>query len=139
MISSPPSNVLDEASLRGNEYAWPVELIPNVIASCKAARFVSLGGQLQFRLPAGTCECNWVEVDTRPQLNGELEWDDLVDRSAASALSLFGALKLKLDFMKEGRKAFSSSFSKLEYAGGDPQEYVCFVWYACDRESYLTM
>lgn len=139
MISSLPSHVLNAASVRGKEYAWPLEMIPNVIASCEAAGLVSLGGQLQFRLPSGTCECYWVDVDTQTQMDSGLEWEDLVNRSASIALRQFETLKSKFDFKEEGRKAFASSFSKLESEGEDPQDYACFVWYARDRDSSSPM
>lgn len=135
MISSLPSHLLNNASVRGKEYAWPLELIPSVIESCKAAGLVSLGGQLQFRLPSGTCECYWVAVDTRTQIDTGREWDDLVSRSASIALRQFETLKSKFNFEEEGRKAFASSFSQLESAGGAPKDHACFVWYARDRDS----
>jgi hypothetical protein len=58
-----PPDLLARASLSGNEYAWPVNEIPSVIEAARAANLVSIGGELQFRLPdGGVCECYWVYV-----------------------------------------------------------------------------
>jgi hypothetical protein len=46
-----PHDVLQRATLQGNEYAWPVEYIPKVIEAAREAELASIGGQLQFRLP----------------------------------------------------------------------------------------
>ena len=52
-----PHDLLQRASLRGSEYAWPIEDIPKVIEAARQANLASIGGQLQFRLPdGGTCE-----------------------------------------------------------------------------------
>ena len=69
MIKKLPDEILKRASLRGKEYAWPLDDIPHVIRACEAADLVNVGGQLQFRIPdGGTCECHWVEVDTMKQV-----------------------------------------------------------------------
>ena len=53
-----PLDVLRRASLRGNEYAWPIEDIPKVIETARHTKMASIGGQLQFRLSGGgTCDC----------------------------------------------------------------------------------
>ena len=58
-----PSKLVGRASLRGREHAWSLDDIPNVIEAAREAQLISIGGQLQFRLPdGGTCECYWIEV-----------------------------------------------------------------------------
>tara|TARA_R110002051_G_scaffold100803_1_gene171202 strand:- start:46 stop:483 length:438 start_codon:yes stop_codon:yes gene_type:complete len=130
MIKKLPDEILKRASLRGKEYAWPLDDIPHVIRACEAADLVNVGGQLQFRIPdGGTCECHWVEVDTMKQVVSRLSWSELVKMTAEIAMRDFEALKESFDFLVEGRKGFQSQFSKLEESGIDPNRFACFVWY----------
>jgi hypothetical protein len=99
-----PRDLVQRASLRGNEYAWPIEDIPKVIEAGRQANLASIGGQLQFRLPdGGTCECYWVEVDTYKSAPASLPWRERVNQTADVALADFSRLLSKFDFLAEGR------------------------------------
>ncbi|HEY3779273.1 MAG TPA: hypothetical protein VGL35_14575 [Rhizomicrobium sp.] len=131
-----PHDLLQRASLRGNEYAWPIEDIPKVIEAARQANLASIGGQLQFRLPdGGTCECYWVEVDTYKSVPTSLPWQERVDQTATVALADFSRLLSKFDFVAEGRRSFAEHFKRLEAEGGDPTQMICFVWYLDDGKS----
>lgn len=129
-----PQRLLDRSSLRGNEYAWRVGDIPDVIEAARLAGFVSLGGQLQFRVPGGTCECYWVEVDTFRVVSSDLLWPERVDRTASEALDQFQRLSSSFDFLAEGRKAFPEILSEFEASGGRAEDAMCFVWYLEARQ-----
>jgi hypothetical protein len=125
-----PSDILERASRRGNEYAWRIHDIPDVIAAARAANLVSIGGQLQFRLPdGGTCECYWVDVDTYKSVDKALPWVERVSRTAEVALADFDALQKRFDFIAEGRVGFGSYLDALVAQGRDPADSMCFVWY----------
>ena len=131
-----PSALLERASLRGNEYAWRIEDIPAVIDAAEAANLVSVGGQLQFRLPDGaTCECYWVEVDALRNLPDELGWSDRVHATASAARQQFDELKQRDDFVGEGRGSFTY-LSDFETNGGSIADAMCFVWYVDSEETY---
>jgi hypothetical protein len=136
-VSALPPDLLARASLAGNEYAWPIADIPAVIEATRAANLVSIGGQLQFRLPdRGTCECYWVEVDTFKSVDKALPWKERVMATAEVALRDFGALQERFDFLAEGRKAFRDYLDKLLADGRDPADAMCFVWYVlCEDEA----
>jgi hypothetical protein len=51
-----PSDVLEGAVLRGNEYAWTPESFPVALERAEAHGLACLGGQFQFRLNDATCE-----------------------------------------------------------------------------------
>jgi len=130
-----PPEILRRASLRGNEYAWPIEDIPKVIESARQSNLASIGGQLQFRLPdGGTCECYWVEVDTYKSVPTSLPWQERVEQTATVALADFSHLLSKFDFVAEGRRSFAEHFKRLEAEGGDLNQTMCFVWYLDDDE-----
>ena len=125
-----PPALLERASIRGGEYAWPISDIPKVIEAARAANLVNLGGQLQFRVPGrGTGECYWVAVDTYRSVSTSLPWAERVDESARAALADFTCLLSQFDFFEEGRKTFSRWFDELTQLGCDPREATCFAWY----------
>ena len=125
-----PNDLLEQATLRGNEYAWALDHIPEVIEAAKQANLVSIGGQLQFRFPDGsTCECYWLQVDTYQTVVSSLPWAKRVTRTAESALADFRDLRTSYDFIAEGRKAFAEEFRKWDAKGIDPAAAMCFVWY----------
>jgi hypothetical protein len=124
-----PRDILDRGSLAGNEYAWRIRDIPDVIAAARAANLISIGGQLQFRLPDGTCECYWVEVDTYKSVGKTLPWAERVNRTAEVGLADFGALEKRYDFIAEGRAAFAGHLDALVAQGREPADFMYFVWY----------
>jgi hypothetical protein len=130
-----PREILDRASRRGKEYAWRVADIPAVIEAARNAGLVSIGGQLQFRLPdGGTCECYWVEVDTYKSVSKALPWSERVNQTADAALADFARLSSQYDFLEEGRRAFGAHLKEIEERGESPAEAMCFVWYLLDAE-----
>jgi hypothetical protein len=125
-----PPEILRRASCAGNEYAWRLHDIPDVIEAARRSNLISVGGQLQFRLPdGGTCECYWVEVDTDKSVDKALPWQERVARTADVALRDFQALRTGVDFIAEGRTAFAQSLDALVAEGRDPADSMWFVWY----------
>jgi hypothetical protein len=76
-----PPAVLCKALLRGNEYAWPLDDVPAAIAAARSVGLATLGGQVQFRTPDGTCELYWLNADAEDWRSGEA-WSEFVTRSA---------------------------------------------------------
>jgi len=125
-----PPSLLMKGNLSGNEYAWPISDIPEVIETARKLGLVSVGGQLQFRFPRGTCECYWVEVDTYKEVDLDIpNWQERVERSAEAATVGFERLLAQYDFIAEGREAFSKAFEEYEAEGRDAADVMCFVWY----------
>lgn len=113
----------------GNEYAWRVQDIPDVIKAARSANLISISGQLQFRPPdGGTCECYWVDVDTYKTVDKTLPWTERVSRTAEVALRDFEAQQ-RYDFVAEGRVGFAAHLDALVAQGGDPTDWICFAWY----------
>jgi hypothetical protein len=124
-----PAELIACASLRGGEYAWPVEHIPAVLEAARSANLINIGGQLQFRLPGATCECCWVKVDTCEVVPATLPWSQRVQASADEALRQLEALKTRFDFLTEGQRNFTAHFETAQAAGIDPINHMRFVWY----------
>ena len=129
-------DIIQRASLAGSEYAWRIQDIPEVIAAARAANLISVGGQLQFRLPdGGTCECYWVDVDTYKSVDRALPWTVRVNRTAQVALRDFETLQQRFDFVAEGRLGFQPYLDALVAQGRDPADYLCFVWYVLSEDA----
>jgi hypothetical protein len=129
-----PREILERATLAGNEYAWRVDDIPDVIEAARQSNLVSVGGQLQFRLPDATCECYWVEVDTYKSVDKSLPWAERVKLTADVARRDFLELRNRLDFVEEGRRGFAGRLDALAKRGIDPAAFICFVWYVLDED-----
>ena len=129
-----PRGLLGRASLAGNEYAWRVEHIPEVIEAARQAGLVNLGGQLQFRLPGpvgGTCDCYWVEVNTYEEAPPSLPWAERVEKAADAAAAGFWCLRERFDFAAVGREW--PVLAEFETKGGSLPDAARFVWYVLDE------
>lgn len=130
-----PREIIAKADLRGGEYAWRVNDIPEVIEAARKAGLINMGGQLQFRFPdGGTCECYWLDVDAFKAVPPSLTWDDLVAQTAGVALAEFSRLVSERDFLEEGRRAFGKFLDEAEMRGENQSEMMWFVWYVLDVE-----
>ena len=95
-----PSDVLEGATLRGNEYGWSVASFPVALARAETHGYACLGGQFQFRLDDATCEMYWLSADSRERLPGE-SWPEYSRRSCSEVKANFHRLISRTDFSKE--------------------------------------
>jgi hypothetical protein len=95
-----PTDVLEGAVLRGNEYAWTPESFPIALERAEAHGLACLGGQFQFRLNDATCEMYWLAADSKERIAGEL-WADYCRRSCSEVRENFDCVLSKTDFSKE--------------------------------------
>ena len=128
-----PDTLRSAACRSGNEWGWPPETIPLVIDAAETLGLLNVGGQLQFLMPQGTCECYWVDVDTYKSVDKRLPWTERVNRTAEAALRDFEALPKRYDFIAEGRVACASYLDGLVAQGRDPADSMCFVWYVLNE------
>jgi len=98
-----PAEIAKEASLRGNEYGWPISAFPGALTTAKSAGFACIGGQFQFRLADSTCEMYWLSADSTDRRDGE-PWSDFSNRSCAEVLEKFEHLISKTNFTEEAAK-----------------------------------
>jgi hypothetical protein len=121
-----PDHVLQRASLRGGEYAWPVEAIGEVLVAARDAGLACLGGQAQLRLPDATCEMYWHSLDPADRRPSE-GWTDFVHRTAAEALSQWDEVRGRIDVSAEAQR-----WQQVPELRRDPlaaERYLCFVLY----------
>jgi len=121
-----PSDLMEKADLRGDEYAWPLPAFPAALAAAQTAGLACLGGQFQFRLPEATCEMYWLSVDPAGQLPDE-PWPAFVTRSCAETAVAFQSLASSTDFRAEAMRW--QSVPELSAAGAEPERHLYFVAY----------
>jgi hypothetical protein len=112
--------------VRGNEYAWPLSAVEEVVTAARACGLANLGGQAQFRIPEGTCELYWLAADSSARLPGE-PWDRYVNRSADEVLARFRDVRQRTDFIQEG--LVFEVLRGLHERGADLNHSLCFVLY----------
>jgi hypothetical protein len=122
-----PPDILQGATLRGNEYGWSVSSFPEALVKAEASGFACLGGQFQFRLDDGsTCEMYWLEANSKERADGE-SWADYSHRSCLEVLDNFQHLVSATDFGKE-----ASAWASLHI---DPTKNLVFVaYFVTERE-----
>lgn len=95
-----PPEIAEGASLRDNEYGWPVSAFTESLTSARSRGFACLGGQFQFRFPSTIYEMYWLEANATARLDGE-PWSNYSSRSCSEVMSKFEELISKTDFAKE--------------------------------------
>jgi hypothetical protein len=115
-----PSDVVEGATLRGNEYGWSTTSFLVALDRAEAHGYACLGGQFQFRLGDGsTCEMYWLSADSKERLPGE-QWADYSRRSCSELKQNFQRLISETDFTKE------ASFWNLSHAATENLVFVAY-------------
>jgi|GEM_PF-3990655 len=95
-----PSDVLEGAVLRGNEYAWAPAAFPLALERAEAHGLACLGGQFQFVLEEATYEMYWLAADSKEPMPNE-SWADYCRRSCREVKESFERAMSKVDFSKD--------------------------------------
>jgi hypothetical protein len=96
-----PPDLIDGATLRGQEYAWKTSAFAKALAAAEQLGYACLGGQFQFRLrDGGTCEMYWLNADSTERSPGE-SWSNYSRRSCQEVATEFRRLLTTTDFQKE--------------------------------------
>lgn len=96
--------------------------------AAKRANLVSLGGNLQVRVPSGRWgESIYASVDSS-RIADDLPWQRRVEESAKAALADFQSLQSECDFVVIARESFPTLMEEAEAATGDPTNAVFFSW-----------
>ena len=60
----------------------------------------------------------------------------MVRHAANESQRLFDELKGRFDFLAEGLSSFGPHLNALKAQGGNPADYMCFVWDALSEDEY---
>jgi hypothetical protein len=134
MESTLPEEIVNGASLSGNEYDWQLSLFPHALTKAERLRYACLGGQFQVRLDSGIHKMYWLNVDSDDRRPGE-EWERYCKRSCAEVRKEFERLSSETDFAKEaaGWPSLRAAMSR----GTDLLEQLVFVAYFVNEGEWL--
>ena len=90
-----------------------------------------IGGQVQFKLPDGTCELYWHKYDTTERKSGE-NWKEYCQRTKEECLSRFEKLPTDNELIKEGIESFDLLKEKSKNKLSD---FLIFILYFNDKET----
>ena len=130
-----PPEILQKAIVSGKEYGWRRTDFNEVIDKAVEVGLGIIGGQVQFKLPDGTCELHWHKYDTKERKTGE-NWTDYCQRTKDECLRQFEDLPTNNELIKEGIKSFDylNEKSKTDIKLRD---YLIFILYFNDSETFL--
>jgi hypothetical protein len=104
MTHTLPSEMVEGATLRGNEYGWKLAAFPGALIKAEALGYACVGGQFQTRLDDGSvCEMYWLNADSMERGEGE-SWPEYCHRSCFEVLNGFRRLMARTDFVEEVSK-----------------------------------
>jgi hypothetical protein len=119
--------LLNKALLSGKEYGWKRGDVTNVIDYAYSIGLGIIGGQLQFKLPDGTCELYWRKFDPKERVTGE-KWQDYCKRTRLECIELLNKLPDNKSLINEAVDNFE--FLKQKYNNGvNLEEYLIFILY----------
>ena len=122
-----PNEILLKSTISGKEHGWKREDFNEAVAYAVKAGLAVVGGQVQFRLPDGTCELYWRKYDTNERVAGE-GWTSYSNRTKQECLKQFNALPANQELIKEGIENFEFLREKAEQ-GVNLEDYLIFILY----------
>ena len=120
-------SILDLAVKKDGEKGWKLSDVPEVAKDALKNNMGIIGGQIQYRLPRGTCELYWVNADPESKKENE-SWEEYVLRSYEEFLLKFKENVLSRDIQKEAIESFQFLKEKVE-KGMDIEPYQVFLMY----------
>jgi hypothetical protein len=132
-----PDEILQKAIVSGNEYGWKRPDFKETVEKAVELGLGIFGGQVQFKLPDGTCELYWHNYDTADRKIDE-NWRDYCRRTKDECLKKFEKLPSDTDLIKEGIENFHFLREK---SNTDNQlgDYLIFILYFIDLETDLVL
>jgi len=122
-----PPEILSKAVRSGNEYGWKREDFHDVLNIAANANIGIIGGQVQFKLPNGTCELYWHQYDSNDQISNE-PWKLYCQRTKKEVENAFAKLPSNLELVKEATEYFEFLAEKAN-DGVDIEQYLIFIIY----------
>ena len=130
-----PASIKAKAIRNGREYGWKKEDVEKVLDAARRLKLASLGGQVQFLLPDGTCELYWLTYDPSEKLQKET-WKVYATRSIKESRAKFRQLCKSTDFVGEGIRSFDFLEQKVKEKQIDLSQYLTFIISLVDEREY---
>ena len=133
-----PAELVQDASLCGEEYGWEVARFPAALTVAERCGRACLGGQFQFRFDEGIYEMYWLSADPAERLAGE-QWEEYVHRSCTEVAREFDRVVGTTDFSKILRELPPDLQEKVRAAGFDFTRALVFVAYFVTEQELVAL
>jgi hypothetical protein len=128
-----PVEILQKAIVSGKEYGWKRTDFKEVLNKAVEVGLGIIGGQVQFKLPDGTCELYWHKYDSTERKSGE-NWVEYCKRTKNECLNQFEKLPADTELIKDGIESFDFLKKKSGMNIG-LSDYLIFILYFNDSET----
>jgi hypothetical protein len=128
-----PNDILQKAIVSGKEYGWKRTDFHDVVDKAVEVGLGIIGGQVQFKLPDGTCELYWHKYDTTERKSGE-NWKAYCERTKKECLKQFGLIPNDQELVEEGVRHFNF-LNEQNKKVINLSEYLIFILYFNDLET----
>lgn len=129
-----PREILSRVVMSGREYGWRKGDAIQAIEAAICVGLATLGGDIQFVLPEGTCDLYWMGYDSGEQQPGEV-WADYVTRSGRDGITFIRRVVSEIDLIREGIENFDLLHMKAAQ-DVDIEDYLVFVLSFVDQDRY---
>lgn len=129
-----PREILSRVVKSGKEYGWRKDDAIQAIEAAMCVGLATLGGEIQFVLPEGTCELYGQGSESGKQKQGEV-WADYVIRSGRECIAIVRKIVSEVDLIREGTEHFNILHEKAAQ-GMNLEDYLVFILYFVDQEEY---
>jgi len=126
-----PKHLLDISILSGNERGWRKNDVLDVIEAARQVPIGTIGGQVQYITPTGTCELYWLSYDSAARKSEE-DWITYCNRSAFECSEKFKRL-LTFDIRSEAIKSFPDALYHDGKVLENLDDYQVFIFYFDDK------
>lgn len=130
-----PTEILQKAIVSGKEYGWKRTDFKEVIDKAVEVGLGIIGGQVQFKLPNGTCELYWHKYESKERKSNE-NWKDYCLRTKEECLSQFNNIPTNTVLINEGIENFEFLKEKSK-SDIELEDYLIFILYFNDLETFL--
>lgn len=115
-----------------NEVGWHEKDFVEAVEAARQIKLATIGGQVQYHFPDGTCELYWLSYDSTERRVGE-NWVDYCNRSATECIDKFKTLIATKDIEKE---ALEWDFIRAKKNSGvNINDFKTFILYFSDDET----
>jgi len=129
-----PQEILSRAVMSGRESGWRKDDVIQAIEAAARVGLATIGGEIQFVLPEGTCELYWLGYDSGEQQPGEA-WANYVTRSSRECIAAIRRITSQIDLIREGTENFTLLHEEAAQ-GVNLEYYLVFILYFVDQEEY---
>jgi len=130
-----PKYLLEISIKNSNEYGWRQNDVLAVITAARAVSLATLGGQVQYIIPAGTYELYWLSYDSTADQKVNEDWLTFCDRSANECSEKFKQL-ISTDIESEAISSFPEILTNNLITKENLKEYKVFILYFADKDSH---